>query len=791
MDETQNEGPRTIGILPTLQLQVIGQLRQLQNVLEKIEAISRNPDLNNLHLIKPDNIRAWKKLIREEIANVEELRLRIVFVGTMNAGKSMTLNAIIGARLLPSRNTPMTSLPTFIDHVPDRVVPVLKIPKYTPFNETIREIRNINIEDHPQLDDDIRESYEAILSEGQITSEYEGENRIHDILVILNDVARLSKVLRLNNPLEEYTELTDLPRIEVAFASLEGVVTSHTGMLTLVDSPGPDSNDLSFLKELVDSLLVKSSAVTCVVDYTMLKSSAEEDIRKSVVFVQELAGSKLSVLVNKFDQRTDESLDEYETKKYVEAHLFPELEIKGHILSVKGKVFPVSSLYAFLANRARYRIEQKGTLASQNGDGEYEGWVHDFAKLAYGTMATRFLGQDGVFHLEAAQNLWVESMMDAPLKNVVEVAYRTAAPETLRVAMEKTQHITQQLKENIGLFNATLSKEVETLDEVLKRLGHRIKAVDKAIADLEKLNEATITDVTEKANGILLDWAEEARQEIQDWYDQKQNRQEPRLFANLIASLFGVGENEAQSKRNVVRSFDTEEQARKYLEEISEQFRHSVRSQVDLQIKSVEKLVNEAQQKIEKELEDKVYPILKDEQDDIKDTFDVTLNIPKPNLDPIEVTLGQIEKKLIRTQEATVSKTITVYERKWYVLWLKKVPVKQTTTEKVKQFVVNPKHVQEELSDNIRSTVHMMNRAITQYITWELANILRVFFTDVKSKLDDILESVTSGRKLQSSMKEIKAAVQTELKELTTSVDQIMTVTQSSLEGLSSFDEER
>lgn len=50
------------------------------------------------------------KIARKEIV--------LAVVGTMKAGKSTTINAIVGKEILPNRNRPMTSIPTLIRHVP-------------------------------------------------------------------------------------------------------------------------------------------------------------------------------------------------------------------------------------------------------------------------------------------------------------------------------------------------------------------------------------------------------------------------------------------------------------------------------------------------------------------------------------------------------------------------------------------------------------------------------------------------------------------------------------------------
>ena len=51
---------------------------------------------------------------------LENLELVISIVGTVKAGKSTTINAIIGQDLLPHRNEAMTALPTLVTHKKDK-----------------------------------------------------------------------------------------------------------------------------------------------------------------------------------------------------------------------------------------------------------------------------------------------------------------------------------------------------------------------------------------------------------------------------------------------------------------------------------------------------------------------------------------------------------------------------------------------------------------------------------------------------------------------------------------------
>ena len=69
-----------------------------------------------------------------DILNSDKIKLNnfefvISVVGTLKAGKSTTINAIIGQDLLPHRNEAMTALPTLVTHKKDKKIPTLYLKK--------------------------------------------------------------------------------------------------------------------------------------------------------------------------------------------------------------------------------------------------------------------------------------------------------------------------------------------------------------------------------------------------------------------------------------------------------------------------------------------------------------------------------------------------------------------------------------------------------------------------------------------------------------------------------------
>lgn len=97
-------------------------------------------DSKNENRLLFDKQKALKRIEELEGEQIKTARREMVLavVGTMKAGKSTTINAIVGQEILPNRNRPMTSVPTLIRHVPGKTEPVLHL-------EHIQPVRNLLI----------------------------------------------------------------------------------------------------------------------------------------------------------------------------------------------------------------------------------------------------------------------------------------------------------------------------------------------------------------------------------------------------------------------------------------------------------------------------------------------------------------------------------------------------------------------------------------------------------------------------------------------------------------------
>ena len=151
----------------------------------------------------------------------------LAVVGTMKAGKSTTINAIVGREILSNRNRPMTALPTLIEHAPGQKKPVLHFEKRQPIldlieklEEKARKLKPESLQERLEGDSHLQDALQKLHQTRSIAEAYQGEEAIFDFLAWLNDLVRLSAALKVPFPFEAYAGVADFPRIEVEFFHL-------------------------------------------------------------------------------------------------------------------------------------------------------------------------------------------------------------------------------------------------------------------------------------------------------------------------------------------------------------------------------------------------------------------------------------------------------------------------------------------------------------------------------------------------------------------------------------------
>lgn len=437
---------------------------------------------------------AQQATLNNELRKISRLEMVLAIVGTMKAGKSTTINAIVGTEVLPNRNRPMTALPTLIRHTPGQKEPVLHFSHVAPIDalmQTLQESMRVCDRQHLaqmlEIDKDMTVLLERIERGEAFERHYLGAQPIFHCLKSLNDLVRLSKALEVDFPFSAYAAIEHIPVIEVEFVHLAGL-ENYPGQLTLLDTPGPNEAGQPHLQQMLNEQLARASAVLAVMDYTQLKSISDEEVRRAIAAVGKSV--PLYALVNKFDQKDRNSDDEEQVRALISGTL-----MKGCINP--AQIFPVSSMWGYLANRARHELASNGRLP----DHEEQRWVQDFAEAALGRR-WRSADLDDIDHLRhAADLLWEDSLFEQPIQTLIHAAYANASLYALRSASHKLLNYAHNAREYLdfryhGLTVAfdTLQQNIISLEADMQQLKARQERVNDEIHHEVELALASFSD---------------------------------------------------------------------------------------------------------------------------------------------------------------------------------------------------------------------------------------------------------------------------------------------------------
>ncbi|EER6665362.1 dynamin family protein [Escherichia coli] len=505
-----------------------------------------------------DKQKALKRIEELEGEQIKTARREMVLavVGTMKAGKSTTINAIVGQEILPNRNRPMTSVPTLIRHVPGKTEPVLHLEHIQPVRDLLIALQEKLATPEGQQSaqtlqqsGDTRELLEILKNDAWLKKEYHGEEEIFTGLASLNDLVRLAAAMGTEFPFGEYAEVQKLPVIDVAFSHLVGMDTCQ-GTLTLLDTPGPNEAGQPQMEVMMRDQLQKASAVLAVMDYTQMNSKADEDVRKELNAIADVSAGRLFVLVNKFDEK-DRNGDGADTvRQKVPAML------NSDVLPA-SRVYPGSSRQAYLANRALHELRKNGTLPAD------EAWVDDFVREAFGRMKKEYVCKDSELATEGATDLWEGSLIDKLITEVIQSSHSRAAALAVDSAAAKLMQNAENVSEYLSLRHQGLQQSIQSLQTHISSLLADIQEiadcqeqvtrdVRMAMEEIDARTRELLTGVCASLEEKLNDYFRSGKRKEQQMLEEENSAQprERNAFA-FFHDIFGTG-----NQHDRMRDFD-------------------------------------------------------------------------------------------------------------------------------------------------------------------------------------------------------------------------------------------
>ena len=509
LDSTQGDHPGGMEIFRKEAIHLLNtQINLLEGLLDERDVIAEKRE-NAKQTFTRESVPEDLEVLRGELSKLEKLDLVLALVGTMKAGKSTAINAIVGTEVLPSRNRPMTTLPTLIRHTPGTTKPVLRFENRQPVSDhasrlrdKVKELRH-DLRDEMDRDRHFHDLVNSIDKGDDFKEIYEGASEIAEFLKDLNDLVRLSSRLDIKFPFDDYDGIGEMPVIEVNFAPLSEM-KGRSGRLVLLDTPGPNEANQPQLRRLLREQLSKSSAVLVVLDYTQMGSDADDDVREELKKIAEVMAGRSYVLVNKFDEKDEHGDNEKQVRDLVTKDL-----LKGVVRS--DDVFPVSARWAYLSNRARQAIELEGRLP----DPKEEPWVSDFGSEAFGRQwRDRIENREDIS--EGADILWKDSLFTAPLERVIQSAYSRAAVLAVHSAAAKLSDYEQKMSNYVSIRSESLRKDIDDLKNQITALESDLKKV----ADSEKVTDERVKQLfNRKLDLVLNKCIKDAQKEIDRYFE--------------------------------------------------------------------------------------------------------------------------------------------------------------------------------------------------------------------------------------------------------------------------------
>lgn len=631
------------------------------------------------------------EILDGEAYKLDHLDMVLAVVGTMKAGKSTSINAIVGAEVLPNRNRPMTALPTLIRHTPQVLEPRLTLEKLKPLNDLLKNLHHIlksansDVLSELREDTDMKELLEQIEGKKPISSHHEGEEKIFNFLKRLNDLVRLSAALNVEFPFDEYANIDAMPVIEVEFTHLKNIPVTQ-GRLTLLDTPGPNEDGQLHLRPMLKDQLKKSSAVLAIFDYTQLKSDADAEVRKHLIEIAASAKDRMYALINKFDQKKRNDDDESTLKKNVAQNL-----MKGTLTA--QNVFPVSSSQGYLASRALNEMERYGSLNVQ------QPWVADFAKEAIGRQWEKKI-HDSQEVKDAARELWEQSGFGAPLKEVIVMAYQNASLEALRSAASKLDEIAKNagdfFKTNVVSFKKSATELRNSIDNLQKDIENIIrieKSTEEALkASLEEMRgniDSSANNVQEEIRKKLKEYFAEGKRIEFDNQSKNPNKKKAKppkeqpeqkangpawpfasssgQSSNILTNLFGQSSTKDDKEHadrdfdpsSPIIKFDRKSEANDFRDKIEKSIRFAL-NQTEENIKDhIQSGIDEFSKTLEVQCVESLKKIQESAQKNIEG-FDIKIQMPNARSIKLDTSISNILKDAIEEK----SKTVTRYRRK-------------------------------------------------------------------------------------------------------------------------------
>lgn len=534
-------------IIAALQDEVTALIERQQGLMDQLKNESLLwQDSQTEEELTPAKLNGFQAALSSDADKVMSLESVIAVIGTMKAGKSTTINALIGENVLPHRVTAMTTLPTLIRHKPGQKEPhlILKNPQVYQrlINSVLDKINISNLQESDRVR--LQEAIKTVESAGEIQSVYSGKEAIHKALFVINDTFRLAGHEKININLDDqfqyFTELSSLPTVEIEFRCLADKSEGrYEGSLALLDTPGPNEAGQSrMLKSILTEQIEKNaSMVLLVMNYTQLNTEQDSEIRNQLRGIKEVFKDRSFVVVNRFDEKKKGDLGMGDTRKLA-SELLNESLGEDDFIS-EDEVFPVSSHLAFISENAKQQLSQDVSAETfvTNDDNE------DFIAAAFGAIDDDELEELEKSDIEIkAKRLLKKSGYDLFLGNMLEKAYFKAGQTSLQSALGRLSNNSGKLDRFSTVVIGGLAQQLDSIDSDVKKTRNLIDSIDDVYQQVDTVKRSGIDEYRATSGKVLSEFETQVSEAIKNLFSEENFQKNKSLTKSLKES------EEAQNK---------------------------------------------------------------------------------------------------------------------------------------------------------------------------------------------------------------------------------------------------
>lgn len=702
------------------------------------------------------------EVLQGEKTKLESLDMVLAVIGTMKAGKSTTINAIVGSEVLPNRNRPMTALPTLIRHTPGQVEPLLKFDNNGPINQLLDEL--VLLVNNPQFfaqlgtladNPDMQELLRRIREKQHFETHYQGAEQIFWFLKSLNDLVRLSQGVGAAFPFEHYDEVHEMPVIEVEFAHLRHMANAR-GRLTLLDTPGPNEAGQYHLRVMMKEQLAKASAILAVMNYGQLKSDADAEVREQLKDIASTANGRLFALVNKYDEKDRNGDSVEEIKRLVATDL-----MKGFI--DEAHVYPVSARQAYLANRALHELALHGRLPAP----DQQAWVEDFGNEAIGRRWESKI-EDAEEVKDAASELWQESLFNVPMEKVVQTAYAQAAVYAIDAASAKLVDITHKLNNFLSLRESALSRNAEELQRQITSLIEDGRKIDNAEKEAGALGSSMLKHIEKSTVAALKKIQTEMEASLEQYFregktiektQRSELAQQENQKKNSSAGIFDFFRNINRQvshtfdglpdfdPNNPVLRFSDKDDVNTLIGKITHSIERTMQSGEQHLVATIQQLQEDFCKDFEGGVGNMVAALVATMKDRLSaDGFSIEIRLPPPRFPSLHMSGLEMLENMVQEK----SKTVTHSRRKSstfgkFCNWLNDNwgwEDYQTTED---YYELDMHKISKATLSSLAQTFTLFNSSITTLVQQPLEQEVQSYFATFRSKVENIRADMQQG----------------------------------------------